>query len=82
MSDRLTERLAELERLASSRGWRVLERREIEHGMQCIVTDGTVQLPVNVYHTGKVLVAASVAKEYGFTDIDGTSPRPLTIDDV
>lgn len=33
-------------------------------------------------HTGKVLVAASVAKEYGFTDIDGKRPRPLTIDDV
>jgi len=33
-------------------------------------------------HSGKVLVAARVAKEYGFTDIDGKSPRPLTIDDV
>jgi NAD(P)-dependent dehydrogenase (short-subunit alcohol dehydrogenase family) len=33
-------------------------------------------------HTGKVLVAAGVAREYGFTDIDGKSPRPLTIDDV
>jgi NAD(P)-dependent dehydrogenase (short-subunit alcohol dehydrogenase family) len=33
-------------------------------------------------HTGKVLVAASVAREYGFTDIDGKSPRPLTINDV
>jgi dehydrogenase/reductase SDR family member 1 len=33
-------------------------------------------------HTGKVLVAASLAKEYGFTDIDGASPRPLTLADV
>jgi NAD(P)-dependent dehydrogenase (short-subunit alcohol dehydrogenase family) len=33
-------------------------------------------------HTGKVVVAAALAKEYGFTDIDGTSPRPLTIADV
>jgi NAD(P)-dependent dehydrogenase (short-subunit alcohol dehydrogenase family) len=33
-------------------------------------------------HTGKVLVAAKLAQEYGFTDIDGKSPRPLTIDDV
>jgi len=32
--------------------------------------------------TGQVLVAAAVAKEYGFTDIDGKSPRPLTIADV
>jgi NAD(P)-dependent dehydrogenase (short-subunit alcohol dehydrogenase family) len=33
-------------------------------------------------HTGKVLVAASLAIEYGFTDIDGKSPRPLTLVDV
>jgi dehydrogenase/reductase SDR family protein 1 len=33
-------------------------------------------------HTGKVLVAAGLAKEYGFTDVDGTTPRPLTLADV
>ena len=33
-------------------------------------------------HTGKVLVAAGLAMEYGFTDIDGTTPRPLTLADV
>jgi NAD(P)-dependent dehydrogenase (short-subunit alcohol dehydrogenase family) len=33
-------------------------------------------------HTGKVLVAAAVAKDYGFTDIDGKSPRALTLADV
>jgi NAD(P)-dependent dehydrogenase (short-subunit alcohol dehydrogenase family) len=32
--------------------------------------------------TGRVLVAASLAKEYGFTDVDGTTPRPLTLADV
>ena len=32
--------------------------------------------------TGKVLVAAALAQEYGFTDIDGKSVRPLTIKDV
>lgn len=32
--------------------------------------------------TGKVLVAAAIAKEYGFTDIDGKTPRPLTFADV
>jgi NAD(P)-dependent dehydrogenase (short-subunit alcohol dehydrogenase family) len=35
-----------------------------------------------VRHTGKVLVAAAVAREYGFTDIDGKSPRPLTLGDI
>jgi NAD(P)-dependent dehydrogenase (short-subunit alcohol dehydrogenase family) len=33
-------------------------------------------------HTGQVLVAAAVARDYGFTDVDGKSPRPLTIADV
>jgi dehydrogenase/reductase SDR family protein 1 len=33
-------------------------------------------------HTGKVLVAAALATEYGFTDIDGKTPRPLTLADV
>jgi NAD(P)-dependent dehydrogenase (short-subunit alcohol dehydrogenase family) len=33
-------------------------------------------------HSGRVLVAAAVAQEYGFTDIDGKSPRALTLADV
>ena len=33
-------------------------------------------------HTGTVLVAASLAVEYGFTDINGKAPRPLTLADV
>jgi hypothetical protein len=33
-------------------------------------------------HTGKVLVAAALAKEYGFTDIDGKTPCPLTLADL
>ena len=32
--------------------------------------------------TGKVLVVASLGQEYGFTDIDGKRPRPLTVADV
>jgi NAD(P)-dependent dehydrogenase (short-subunit alcohol dehydrogenase family) len=32
--------------------------------------------------TGKVLVAAAVAEEYGVTDIDGRRPRPLTLADL
>jgi NAD(P)-dependent dehydrogenase (short-subunit alcohol dehydrogenase family) len=33
-------------------------------------------------HTGAVRVAAGLAIEYGFNDIDGKSPRPLTLADV
>jgi dehydrogenase/reductase SDR family member 1 len=32
--------------------------------------------------TGRVLVAAALATEYGFTDVDGRTPRPLTLADV
>lgn len=38
--------------------------------------------PEVLRHTGKVLVAAALAHEYGFTDVDGTLPRPLTVADV
>ena len=38
--------------------------------------------PDMMRHSGKVLVAAGVAQEYGFTDIDGKRPRPLTLADV
>ena len=33
-------------------------------------------------YTGTVQVAASVAIEYGFKDVDGKAPRPLTLADV
>jgi NAD(P)-dependent dehydrogenase (short-subunit alcohol dehydrogenase family) len=32
--------------------------------------------------SGSVLVAAALAEEYGFTDVDGKQPRPLTLEDV
>ncbi len=38
--------------------------------------------PEVLRHTGKVLVAAALAKEYGFTDVDGKTPRALTLADV
>lgn len=33
-------------------------------------------------YSGRVLVAATLAQEHGFTDVDGTTPRPLTLKDV
>lgn len=32
--------------------------------------------------SGQILVAAAVAKEYGFTDIDGKQPRPITVNEA
>ncbi len=33
-------------------------------------------------HSGRVRVVADLAREYGFTDVDGTTPRALTLADV
>ena len=32
--------------------------------------------------SGRVLVAAALAEEYGFTDVDGRRPRPLTLEEA
>jgi hypothetical protein len=32
--------------------------------------------------TGRVLIAAELAKDYGFTDIDGKQPRSLSASDI
>jgi dehydrogenase/reductase SDR family member 1 len=32
--------------------------------------------------SGQILVAAAVAQEYGFIDIDGKQPRPLTVEEI
>jgi dehydrogenase/reductase SDR family member 1 len=38
--------------------------------------------PQVLSRSGQVLVSAQLALEYGFTDIDGKQPRPLTLEDV
>lgn len=35
-----------------------------------------------IRHTGKVLIAAALANDYHFTDLDGTTPRALTLADI
>jgi dehydrogenase/reductase SDR family member 1 len=32
--------------------------------------------------SGQILVAAAIAKEYGFRDIDGKQPKPITLDEA
>lgn len=32
--------------------------------------------------SGQVLVAAALAEEYGFTDVDGKRPRPVTLEEA
>lgn len=38
--------------------------------------------PQIMQKSGQVLVAAALGLEYGFTDIDGKQPRPMSIDEV
>ena len=38
--------------------------------------------PRVMFKSGQVLVAAVLAQEYGFTDIDGKLPRPLTLEEA
>jgi len=38
--------------------------------------------PQIMMKSGQILVAAATAQEYGFTDIDGKQPRPLTLEDI
>lgn len=38
--------------------------------------------PAVMQKSGQVLVAAALALEYGFTDIDGKQPRPLTFEEA
>lgn len=36
--------------------------------------------PEAMRHSGKVVIAAELAQQYGFADIDGKRPRPLTLE--
>jgi NAD(P)-dependent dehydrogenase (short-subunit alcohol dehydrogenase family) len=38
--------------------------------------------PQIMHKSGEILVAAAVALEYGFTDIDGQQPRPVTVSEA
>jgi NAD(P)-dependent dehydrogenase (short-subunit alcohol dehydrogenase family) len=69
------------EKVMASAAWLDLSNSEspefIGRAIAALASDPDV-----VRHTGKVLVAAAVALDYGFTDIDGKKPRPLTLADV
>ena len=56
MVDQITPNIKALECFLQEKGWRVFGQKDIEYGRQIIVTDGTTRLPVNFYHTGKIVV--------------------------
>ena len=41
---------------------------------------GLAEAGATVYATGRT--ASALALDYGFTDVDGKQPRPLTLEDV
>jgi NAD(P)-dependent dehydrogenase (short-subunit alcohol dehydrogenase family) len=69
------------EKVMASAAWLDLSNSEspefIGRAVAALAADPDV-----IRHTGKVLVAAAVALDYGFTDVDGKCPRPLTLSDV
>lgn len=38
--------------------------------------------PEIMQKSGQILIAAAIAQEYGFNDIDGTQPRPITVNEA
>jgi hypothetical protein len=49
----------------------------IGRAVLALATDSQV-----LQYSGDVVIAAQLAQWYGFTDVDGRTPRPLTQDDV
>lgn len=56
MTDQITSNINALRHFLQERGWAIFSQRDIEYGRQVIVTDGNTRLPINFYHTGKIVV--------------------------
>ena len=73
--------LVRTERVMDAAAWLDLRNSEspqfIGRAVSALASDPDV-----LRRTGQALVAASLAAEYGFTDVDGATPRPLTLADV
>jgi len=73
--------LVRTEKIMQAAAWLDLSNSEspefIGRAITALAADSEV-----IRHTGGVRVAASLAIEYGFSDIDGKAPRPLTLADV
>jgi NAD(P)-dependent dehydrogenase (short-subunit alcohol dehydrogenase family) len=67
--------------LAANGGWLDLSNSESPEftGRVVVALSGDAKL---MERTGKVLLAAAIASEYGIEDVDGRKPRPLTLETV
>lgn len=73
--------LVRTEKVMEAAAWLDLSNSEspqfIGRAVAALASDSNV-----MEKSGTVLVAATLAQEYGFTDIDGKTPHPLTLNDV
>jgi NAD(P)-dependent dehydrogenase (short-subunit alcohol dehydrogenase family) len=73
--------LVRTEKVMEAAAWLDLSNSEspqfIGRGIVAMALD-----PKIMEKSGQVLIAAGLAQEYGFSDIDGKHPRPLTFNDV
>ena len=73
--------LVRTEKVMEAAAWLDLSNSEspqfIGRAVAALAADANV-----IEKTGRVLVAASLAREYGFGDVDGKTPAPLTLDRV
>lgn len=73
--------LVRTEKVMEAAAWIDMSNSESPDFIGCAVA-ALARDPEVIRHTGSVLVAARVAADYGFTDIDGKTPRPLTLAEV
>jgi dehydrogenase/reductase SDR family protein 1 len=73
--------LVRTEKVMAAAAWLDLSNSEspefIGRAVAALAADDEV-----IRHTGRVLVAAALANDYRFTDLDGTTPRALTLADL
>ncbi len=56
----------------------IMGRKSSRYGGRAISALG--RDPVVLNRTGEILTAGDLAREYGFTDIDGTQAKPFALD--
>ena len=73
--------LVRTEKVMEAAAWLDLSNSEspqfIGRGVTALASDSRI-----MEKSGKVVIAAALAEEYGFDDIDGKRPRPLSLADV
>ncbi len=48
--------------LLNSRGWSIIAEKEIEHGIQLLVTDGSTKVTIDCFKTGNALIQGQAGK--------------------